>query len=75
MTLDEAVNFYVTPYRLCKTLGVSHQNYGHWQSKGYIPELQQWRLMFLTEGRLKIDNSLIENLLSHNKTMNKKRYS
>ena len=55
MTLDEAIKYFGTGYKLCKVLGIHKSNITGWRNKGYIPELQQRRIEQLTKGELKCD--------------------
>lgn len=55
MTLEEAIEYFGTKYRMTKCLKLSFQNATHWQSRGYIPMIHQIRLEELTDGVLKAD--------------------
>jgi predicted site-specific integrase-resolvase len=54
MGIDEAIAFFGTGYKLCKTLGISRPNITYWRKQGYIPYAQQLRIEELTQGKLKL---------------------
>lgn len=55
MGIDEAIQYFGTAYKLCKSLGIRHQNIAQWRKKGTITYQQQIRLEQLTDGLLKAD--------------------
>jgi hypothetical protein len=55
MTLDEALKFFGSGYKICMALDLKSQNYTRWKKQGYIPLAQQSRIQSLTEGALKAD--------------------
>lgn len=55
MTIDEAVEYFGTMYRLCVSLDVAHSNMQHWKKNGYIPHFHQLRIEQYTDGALKAD--------------------
>ncbi len=59
MTLDEAIKYFGTGYKLCKALKIARTNITNWRSCGHIPELQQRRLEELTNGALKAERKKI----------------
>lgn len=55
MTVDEVEHFYGNLNQACKALGIASQNMTKWKAQGYIPWKQQFRLAYLTEGKLMPD--------------------
>lgn len=59
MTLQEAVKYYGSGNKLVKALGILLPNYTQWKKANHIPELQQWRIQFLTNNRLLCDFAIM----------------
>lgn len=53
MTLNEVKQFFGTGYKFQKLTGMCHDNYRHWEKKGYVPIETQLRLEKFTKGALK----------------------
>lgn len=56
MTVEEALKYYGTAYKLTKELKVSRQCYTNWKNMNHIPPLHQYRLEKMTDGVLKADD-------------------
>jgi hypothetical protein len=52
MGIEEAVQYYGSGNKLCKSLGIARQNLTAWRKNGYIPLFQQFRIEKLTNGQL-----------------------
>lgn len=55
MTLEDAVKFFGSGYKICKLLGIKKQAFTMWKKNNKIPPLQQYRLEVLSEFKLKAD--------------------
>jgi hypothetical protein len=53
MTIEEAVQYFGTGYRMCKVLGIRKQNYTQWKQRKLIPYVQQIRIEIFSQGELK----------------------
>lgn len=62
MTLDEAVNYFGSGWKMCQELGIRPQNYTVWKRNKRIPLLQQLRIESMTEG------ALVANRQHHHRT-------
>lgn len=60
MKPEEVVKYYGTMYKFSKKTGMSATSIFNWKKKGYIPELSQYKLEFLTNGALKADKALAD---------------
>jgi hypothetical protein len=52
MTLDEAVEYFGSGWKMCQQLDIRPQNYTVWKRNNRIPLLQQLRIESLTQGTL-----------------------
>lgn len=52
MSIDEAIAYFGSRYKIGKALKIPLQNIYYWKINGYIPEKQQYRIQMLTEGKL-----------------------
>lgn len=59
MSLEEAVSYFGSGYRLCRALSIKEQNYTQWKQSKKIPLIQQLILEKLTQGKLKADDKEI----------------
>jgi hypothetical protein len=57
MTVDDIINFYGSALVFCKKTGIAAKTYYNWKSKGFIPEMSQMRVEYLSGGALKADLS------------------
>jgi len=55
MTIEDARQYFGSGYKVCKVLGIARQNYTYWKRQGYIPEMQQYKLELITQGKIKAD--------------------
>lgn len=56
MSIEEALEYFGTMYRICKCLGIAQANGHNWKRQGYIPLYQQYRIEEITDGVLKADS-------------------
>lgn len=54
MTLEQAVKYYGSMYRIAKELGLSTGTPLNWKKIGYIPAIMQVRIERQTKGKLKL---------------------
>jgi hypothetical protein len=55
MTLNEALDYFGTGYKLCKKLGITPTNYSTWKRRDFIPIKRQLMINMLIEDELPID--------------------
>lgn len=55
MSIEEAIDYFGSAYKLTAILGLAYQNITLWKNRGRIPDLQQLRLEIFTGGLLKAD--------------------
>lgn len=55
MNIEEVEDYFGNLNKACKALGITPQNMTKWRKQGYIPWKQQFRLAYLTEGKLILD--------------------
>jgi hypothetical protein len=53
MTLDEALDYFGSGYKMCRLLNISPNNYTRWTAKGFIPLHHQHKLQELSNGIVK----------------------
>lgn len=60
MTIDEALDYFKSGYRLRKMTGLSHNSFTNWRGLGYIPPLAQFKLAHFSNGALKVDKRIFD---------------
>jgi len=55
MNVNEALNYFISGYDLCKKLGIKPQNYSKWKKQDWIPLKQQHKINELIGKALPID--------------------
>ena len=59
MTVDEVIKHYGTYYAAAKAVGVARQQASVWKKNNHIPMLQQYRFERLTNGKLVVEDDMI----------------
>jgi hypothetical protein len=59
MTIDEAIQFFGSGYRLASILNIKYPNIQYWRKKNRITSLQQLRIQKITNGKLKADDEAL----------------
>lgn len=57
MTFEDVKSYYGGAAKAAKALGMRRQSVYHWQTK--VPELVQYKLYYVTAGKLALDPNLV----------------
>ena len=53
MTIDDAIGYFGSGYKMCRLLGITPQNFTRWTNMGFIPLHHQLKLQELSNDILK----------------------